>query len=304
MTSKRDLFVKDFLLNKSLYLMMLPVLIYYAVFHYAPMYGAIIAFKDFSPMKGILASDWVGLQNFKDFINSFYFWRILKNTLVLSLYSILFEFPAPILLALLMNELKNKIFSRFVQSVSYMPHFISMVVICGIITDFTNSGGVINSLMASFGGDGQALLQKPEYFRSIYVLSEIWQKVGWESIIYMAALMGIDQEQYEAAKIDGASRWKQILYITLPGIAPTIAIMFILRMGHLLNVGFEKIILLYNPVTYSTADVISSYVYRKGLLEFNWGFSASVGLFNSVINLILLVAANQLSRKISKNGLW
>ncbi|OCT10752.1 sugar ABC transporter permease [Paenibacillus pectinilyticus] len=304
MITKKNLFVKDFLLNKSLYLMMLPVLIYYAVFHYAPMYGAVIAFKDFSPIKGILGSDWVGLQNFKDFINSFYFWRILKNTLILSLYSILFEFPAPILLALLINELRNKMFSRFVQSVSYMPHFISMVVICGIITDFTNSGGVINSALVHFGGDGQALLQKPEYFRSIYVLSEIWQKIGWESIIYMAALMGIDQEQYEAAKIDGAGRWRQILNITLPGIAPTIAIMFILRMGHLLNVGFEKIILLYNPVTYSTADVISSYVYRKGLLEFNWGFSASVGLFNSVINLILLVAANQISRKITKNGLW
>ncbi|OPH50397.1 sugar ABC transporter permease [Paenibacillus ferrarius] len=304
MTAKKDLFVKDFLLNKSLYLMMLPVLVYYAVFHYAPMYGAIIAFKDYSPMKGILESDWVGLQNFKDFMNGFYFWRILKNTLVLSLYSILFEFPAPILLALFMNELKNKLFGRFVQSISYMPHFISMVVICGILTDFTNSGGVINSLMANFGGDGQALLQKPEYFRPIYVLSEIWQKIGWESIIYMAALMGIDQEQYEAAKIDGAGRLKQMLYITLPGIAPTIAIMFILRMGNLLNVGFEKIILLYNPVTYSTADVISSFVYRKGLLEFNWGFSASVGLFNSVINLILLVTANQISRKISKNGLW
>ncbi|MEC0227656.1 ABC transporter permease [Paenibacillus alba] len=304
MTTKKDLFVKDFLLNKSLYLMMLPVLIYYAIFHYAPMYGAIIAFKDYSPMKGIMESDWVGLQNFKDFMNGFYFWRILKNTLVLSLYSILFEFPAPILLALFMNELKNKLFGRFVQSISYMPHFISMVVICGILTDFTNSGGVINSIIANFGGDGQALLQKPEYFRPIYVLSEIWQKIGWESIIYMAALMGIDQEQYEAAKIDGAGRLKQMLYITLPGIAPTIAIMFILRMGNLLNVGFEKIILLYNPVTYSTADVISSFVYRKGLLEFNWGFSASVGLFNSVINLILLVTANQISRKISKNGLW
>jgi putative aldouronate transport system permease protein len=304
MTTKKDIFVKDFLLNKSLYLMMLPVLIYYAIFHYAPMYGAIIAFKDFSPVKGIMESDWVGLQNFKDFMNSFYFWRILKNTLVLSLYSILFEFPAPILLALFMNELKNKFFGRFVQSVSYMPHFISMVVICGILTDFTNSGGFINSIIAHFGGDGQALLQKPEYFRPIYVISEIWQKIGWESIIYMAALMGIDQEQYEASRIDGAGRLKQMLHITLPGIAPTIAIMFIMRMGNLLNVGFEKIILLYNPVTYSTADVISSFVYRKGLLEFNWGFSASVGLFNSVINLILLVAANQISRKISKNGLW
>lgn len=292
------------MLNKYLYLMMLPVLAYYVVFHYAPMYGALIAFKDYSPMKGILGSDWVGLKHFEDFFRSYYFVRILKNTLLISLYSLLFEFPAPIILALLINEVRHRMFKRVVQTITYMPYFISLVVICGIITDFSNADGLINRLFTWLGYDGQAMLQKPGLFRPIYISSEIWQRIGWESIIYIAALMSIDQEQYEAARMDGAGRFKQIVYITLPGIMPTIAIMLILRMGNLLNVGFEKIILLYNPVTYETADVISSFVYRKGLLEFGWSYSSAVGLFNSAINLILLVSANAISRRVSKSSLW
>jgi putative aldouronate transport system permease protein len=295
---------RDFARNKSLYLMMLPVIAYYAVFHYAPMYGALIAFKEYSPAKGILGSDWVGLANFKDFFTSYYFWRILKNTLVISFYTLLFGFPAPIVLALLMNEVRSRVFKSIAQTVSYMPYFISLVVICGMIVSFTNNGGVINSLLTHFGYDGQAMLQKPGLFRPIYVLSEIWQKIGWESIIYIAALTAIDQEQYEAARMDGASRLKQMWYITLPGIMPTIAIMFILRMGNLLNIGFEKIILLYNSVTYETADVIASFVYRKGLLEFGFSYSAAVGLFNSAVNLILLIAANRLTRRLSEGSLW
>lgn len=297
-------FIRDFKLNKLLYAMMIPVIVYYVVFHYAPMYGAMIAFKDFSPMKGIMGSEWVGFQHFQDFFSSYYFWRILKNTVIISVYSLLFMFPAPIILALLINEVRHQAFKRVVQTVSYMPYFISLVVICGMITDFTNSNGIINSLFSLFGYDGAAMLQKPELFRPIYILSEIWQKIGWESIIYIAALMGIDQEQYEAARIDGASRLKQMLYITLPGILPTITIMFILRMGNMLNVGFEKIILLYSPVTYETADVISSFVYRKGLLEFGWSYSTAVGLFNSIVNLILLISANYISRKVNDSSLW
>ncbi|MDQ0916786.1 sugar ABC transporter permease [Paenibacillus sp. V4I5] len=297
-------FKRDFLLNKYLYLMMVPVLAYYFVFHYAPMYGALIAFKEYTPNKGILGSEWVGFQHFNDFFSSYYFWRILKNTVIISLYSLCFEFPAPIILAILINELTNKKFQRFVQTVTYMPYFISLIVIVGMIKDFTNNGGLINNFLTYFGFNDTAMLQKPELFRTIYILSEIWQKIGWESIIYLAALMGIDQEQYEAAKMDGANRIKQIWHITLPGILPTIAIMFILRMGNLLNVGFEKIILLYNPSTYDTADVISSFVYRKGLIEFGWSYSSAVGLFNSVINLALLIAANKISKKISENSLW
>jgi putative aldouronate transport system permease protein len=301
---RKSRFVRDFASNKYLYLMMVPVIAYYVIFHYAPMYGAIIAFKNYTPMKGVLHSDWVGLKNFTDFFHSYYFWRILKNTILISVYTLVFEFPAPIVLALLLNEIKNKSFRNTAQTITYMPYFISLVVICGIITDFTNADGVINRLFTLLGYDGQAMLQKPELFRPIYVLSEIWQHVGWESIIYMAALMNVEQEQYEAARIDGASRLKQMFYITLPGIMPTIAIMLILRMGNLMNVGFEKIILLYNPVTYDTADVISSFVYRKGLLEFSWSFSAAVGLFNSVINLALLITANAISRRVNKSSLW
>ncbi len=301
----RSVIVKDYRQNKYLYFMVLPVLAFYLLFHYAPMYGAIIAFKNYTPMKGILGSEWVGLAHFQNFFSSYYFWRIFKNTLLISLYSLCFEFPMPILLALLLNEVKNKTFKKTAQSIAYMPYFISMIVICGMIKDFTNSGGFLNTLaMTYFGGDGQAMLQKPELFRTIYVLSEIWQRIGWESIIYMAALTGIDQEQYEAARIDGASRLQQIWRITLPGILPVIVIMFILRMGNLLNVGFEKIILLYNSVTYETADVISSFVYRKGLLEFNWSYSSAVGLFNSVLNLVLLIVANRISKKVTENSLW
>ncbi|MGG1553814.1 ABC transporter permease subunit [Paenibacillus ferrarius] len=285
--------------------MILPVLAYYVLFHYAPMYGALIAFKNYSPMKGIMGSPWVGLAHFESFFSSYYFWRIFKNTILISLYSLLFEFPMPILLALLLNEVKNKTFKKTAQSITYMPYFISMIVICGMIKDFTNSGGFINTFFVSvMGTDGQAMLQKPELFRSLYVISDIWQRIGWESIIYMAALTSIDQEQYEAARIDGASRLQQIWNITLPGILPVIVIMFILRSGNLLNVGFEKIILLYNPVVYETADVISSFVYRKGLLEFNWSYSSAVGLFNSVLNLILLIAANRFSKKMTDNSLW
>lgn len=303
-TSFKRRFVRDFRMNKYLYLMMIPVIAYYVIFHYGPMYGAIIAFKDFTPIKGILGSDWVGLKHFEDFFGSYYFLRVLKNTILISLYTLVFEFPAPILLALLINEVRRRYFKRVVQTITYMPYFISLVVICGIITDFTNADGLINRLFMLLGYDGQAMLQKPELFRPIYVLSEIWQRIGWESIIYIAALMSIDLEQYEAARMDGASRLKQMIYITLPGLLPVITIMFILRMGNLLNVGFEKIILLYNPVTYETADVISSFVYRKGLLEFGWSYSSAVGLFNSVINLALLVSANYISRKVNENSLW
>lgn len=295
---------RDLLLNKYLYIMLIPVAVFYAVFHYAPMYGAIIAFKDYSPMKGIMGSDWVGFREFEAFFGTYYFWRILRNTVLISLYSLLFEFPLPILLALMINEVRSKLFKKAVQTLTYMPYFISTIVIAGIIRDFTGSNGLINTLYTFFGGDGTSMLQHPELFRPIYILSEIWQKIGWESIIYLAALTGIDQEQYEAARMDGASRLRQMWHVTLPGITPTIVILFILRVGNMLNVGFEKIILLYNPMIYETADVISSFVYRKGLLEFSWSYSTAVGLFNSAINLTLLITANWITRRVSENSLW
>ncbi|MBD0378705.1 ABC transporter permease [Paenibacillus sedimenti] len=302
-TFRRTL-VKDFILNKYLYIMMVPIIAFYVIFHYLPMYGAIIAFKEYTPIKGVMGSKWVGFEHFESFFSSFYFWRILKNTLLLSFYNLIFDFPAPILLAIMINEVRSKVFKKSVQLITYMPHFISMIVIAGIIKDFTNSNGIITYLWTFFGGDSTSMLQHPELFRPIYIISGIWQGIGWESIIYLAALMGIDQEQYEAARIDGAGRFKQIWHITLPGIMPTIMILFILRMGNMLNVGFEKIILLYNPTIYETADVISSFVYRKGLLEFGWSYSSAVGIFNSVVNLILLVTANWISRKVNEHSLW
>ncbi|MFD0677354.1 MULTISPECIES: ABC transporter permease [unclassified Paenibacillus] len=290
--------------NKLLYVMLLPVLLYYVIFHYAPMYGAIIAFKDFSPRLGIWGSDWVGFEHFQTFFTGPYFWRTIKNTVLMSFYELVFGFPAPILLALLLNELRHSLFKRTVQTVTYMPHFISLVVICGMVKDFTASEGVINDLISFFGGERSTFLLEPGLFRTIYISSGIWQHIGWGTIIYLAALTGIDPEQYEAARIDGAGRWKQMVHITVPGLMPTIIILLILEIGRMMNVGFEKIILLYNPSTYETADVVSSYVYRVGLQDFNYSFSSAVGLFNSLVNFILLLFSNWLSRKFNDTSLW
>jgi putative aldouronate transport system permease protein len=296
--------LRDLSKNRFIYFMALPVIAYYFIFDYGPMYGASIAFKDFSAIKGISGSPWVGFQHFSDFFNDVYFGRVVRNTLLLSLYNIIFGFPAPIILALLLNEVRKQMFKRFVQSVTYLPHFISVMVLCGLIVDFTSRNGIINDMLAFLGMERVTMLLQPELFRTIYVGSNIWQELGWGSIIYLAALAGIDQDLYEAATIDGAGRFKQMLHVTIPGIMPTIIILFILRMGSMMNVGFDKIFLLYNPITYETSDVISTYVYRKGILEANYSFSAAVGLFNSIINFLLLVATNQFSKKVNDTSLW
>ena len=298
---------KDFRLYGGAYLLMVPVVLFYILFCYKPMYGLMIAFKDFSPAAGILGSDWAasyGFQNFIDFFGSYYFWRLLKNTLTISLATLVFGFPAPILLALLLNEVKSTAFKRVTQTISYMPHFISLVVVCSLVKIFTADTGAVTSFLSLFGLEKVSLLSKPQYFVSVYVLSNIWQEVGWGAIIYLAALTGVDQELYEAARIDGASRWQQTVHITLPGIAATIIIMLLLRLGGVMNVGFEKIILLYNPGIYDTADVISTFVYRKGLKEFQWSYSAAVGFFNSLINFLLVAVFNRVSRKFSEVSLW
>ncbi len=294
----------DFKLNYPLYILMIPVIIYYIIFCYKPMYGAIIAFKDYQPALGILESPWAGLKHFKSFFTNPEFPRILRNTLTISGSCILFGFPAPIILALLFNELKLKKLKSFTQTIAYMPHFISLVVVCGLVKSFVSDGGIIYEFVAKLTGREVGLLNIPEFFVPIYVLSDIWQGVGWGSIIYVAALSGIDSELYEAAMIDGAGKWKQLLNVTLPGIAPTIIIMFILRLGSLFSVGYEKVILLYNPLTYETADIISSYVYRMGLGNQNWSYSAAVGLFNSVINFGIVILANTISRRVSETSLW
>jgi len=293
---------RDLRRNKHIYLMLLPVVLYYLVFHYGPMYGAVIAFQDFNPVKGVFGSKWIGLQNFQDFFSSVFFSRLMFNTVAISVLEIVFGFPAPIILALLINELRGNPFRRLVQTVTYLPHFISVVVIVGMLFDFFARDGVANQLLSL--SDPIAFMQSPEWFRQLFVGSGIWQQVGWGSIVYLAAIATIDSALYEAAKVDGANRFRQIWHITIPGILPTIVILLILRLGSVMSVGYEKIILMYNPLTYETADVISTYVFRRGILQADFSFSAAVGLFNSVINFALLIGANRLSRRLTGSGLW
>lgn len=296
--------VTDISKNKMLYLMAIPVIAYYAIFHYGPMYGLQIAFKDFSPAQGITGSPWLGFQHFSDFFNGYYFWRLIRNTVLINIYELVFGFPAPIILALLLNELRHQLFKRFVQTISYLPHFISIVVVVGMMVDFFARDGIVNQLLVFFGVESVAFMREPDWFRTLFVSSGIWQGVGWGTIIYLAAMSTIDPSLYEASKMDGAGRFKQVVHITLPGIMPTIAILFILNMGSMLTVGSEKVLLMYNPQTYETADVISTYVYRKGILESNYGYTAAVGLFNAVISFLLIVGANSFSKRISDNKLW
>ncbi|MFD0960243.1 ABC transporter permease [Paenibacillus chungangensis] len=298
--------MREMMRNRSLYIMLIPVILYFTLFHYKPMYGAIIAFKDFRPFLGVWDSPWVGFKHFEQFFESYYFGRVLKNTIIISLYQLLFAFPAAIILALLLNEVKNQIFKRVVQSISYLPHFISLVVICGMLIDFLQSDGIINRLIVTMGITDEPIsfLILPEWFRVIFIGSGIWQGIGWSSIIYLAALAGINPSLYEAAAVDGAGRWRQVWSITLPGIMPTVIILLIINIGNFMVVGFDKIILLYNPATYETADVIGSFVFRRGILEANYSFTAAVGLFNSVINFILLILVNQIAKKKAESSLW
>ena len=295
---------RDLVKNYGLYLLLVPAILFYTLFCYKPLYGAIIAFKRYVPTKGIVASPWVGLTHFEAFFGSYYFWRLLRNTLTISLSSLVIGFPAPIIFALLLNELRSERFKKIVQTVTYLPHFISRVVMCGLIRLFTQDTGVVVQALSLFGFEPVSLLSRAEYFVPVYVLSGVWQGIGWGSIIYLSALTGIDPELYEAATIDGANRWRQTLHVTLPGIAPTIIIMLLLRMGSVMNVGYEKIILLYNEGIYETADVISTFVYRKGLEQAQWSYSAAVGLFNSVVNFVIIVLMNRFSRAITDVSLW
>lgn len=295
---------KDLIKNKMLYLMLLPIIIFYVVFNYYPMYGAQIAFKDYQPVYGIEGSQWVGLKHFKKFFDSIYAGRLIGNTLSINIKGLIWGFPAPIVLALMLNEVKNVGFKRVVQTISYLPHFISTVVIAGMVLKFTATDGFITNFLTMFGYPKQNLMYNPDLFQPIFVISGIWQGIGWSSIIYLAAIAGIDEELYDAAKIDGAGRWKQTLYVTLPSILPTIITMLILRIGNMMSLGFEKVFLLYNSAIYEKADVISTYVYRMGIEQMNYSFSTAVGLFNSLINLILIVSANKISKKLTETGLW
>nr|WP_244139065.1 ABC transporter permease subunit [Ruthenibacterium lactatiformans] len=286
-------------------MLFLPCLIYYILFKYVPMWGVLISFKDFKPFIGFMDSDWVGLKHYVNFFSNPDAWRIIRNTLFLGVYSLVWCFPFPIIFALALNEVTRTRFKKFVQTISYMPHFLSAVVVCGMLVSFLSPiRGIINTVINLFGGESVNFLSNPAYFRTIYVASEVWQTLGWGAIVYLAAISNVDPQYYEAAKLDGASRLRQIWSITLPCIAPTVATMLILRVGSILEVGLEKVLLLYSPAIYETSDIIATYVYRQGMVSGNMSYASAIGLFSSIINLVLLVTANYFSKKFSDTGLF
>ena len=285
-------------------MMILPVA-YLVIFHYVPMAGIVLAFQDYKIGRGVFGSDWVGFKWFIQFFESFYFWRLMRNTLLLSFYSIVFGFPVPIIFALMLNEMKVLPLKRVVQTVSYLPHFISLVIIVGMLVTFLSpNNGIVNIVIKSLGGEPVNFLGLQSWFRPLYIGSGIWQHFGFSSIIYLAAIAGISQELYDAAEVDGASRIQRIRFVTIPGMAPTIIILLILNLGRALVVDFEKVLLMYTPATYEVADVIATYVYRRGIIDSKYGFASAVGLFANVINLIFLVVFNRLARRYTDTSLW
>lgn len=268
------------------------------------MFGLVIAFQDYRVGDSFLGGEFVGFKHFTDFFQSYYFGRLLVNTFLLSMGVLIFGYPVPLIFALLLNEVRHLKFKKLAQTITYLPHFISLVVICGLILDFTKMDGLINTLIKACGGEPIPFMSKPEWFKPVYIISDIWSSFGWNSIIFIAALLGIDQEQYEAASLDGAGRLKKILYISIPGITPVIMTTLLMRLGRVMSLGFEKVFNLYNASTYETADIISTFVYRQGILNANYSSAAAIGLFNAVINLALVMAANRISKKLTESSLW
>lgn len=290
--------------SKQLYILFLLPALYFLVFHYAPMFGNVIAFQDYNVFGGFLHSEWVGFKHFQEFLSDPYFWKLTRNTVLLNVYLVIFYFPMPIIFALLLNELRMQVFKKLVQSITYLPHFLSTAVVVGMIVNFLMIDGMINRFIEYLGIEQINFLTNAQWFRTIYVTSDVWQRTGWGTIIYLAALTSIDPSLYEAATIDGAGRWKRILYVTLPGLAPVITILFLLTLGEFLSVGFEKVLLLYTGSTYETADVIQTYVYRRGLLDSDFSYAAAVGIFQSLLAFTLVVAANKIAKKVGETSLF
>ncbi|WP_425453942.1 ABC transporter permease [Paenibacillus flagellatus] len=296
---------KLFRSNLDTYVLLLPGLAFLLLFKYTPMYGIVIAFQDFNIFDGISGSRWVGLEQFQKLVHSDEFMQVFRNTLLISFYKIFLLFPIPILLALILNEVGKMWFKRSVQTIVYLPHFLSWVIISGLFVNILSpSTGIVNAIIESFGGEPISFLIDNNYFRSVVVFTAGWKEAGWNAIIFIAAIASIDQDQYEAASMDGASRIQKMIHITLPGIAPTIVLVFILRIGNLLDAGTEQILTLYNPVVYETGDVIGTYVYRIGLGKMDYSFSTAVGLFNSVVGFLLIISGNFLSKKLVKRSIW
>lgn len=302
---KRSTVLKELNRSKYLYLMMVPAILYYLIFFYQPMYGAQIAFRSYNPADGITGSEWVGWRYFTQFFNSPSFSLLIRNTLQISLYSLIAGFPIPIIMAIFINEISGSSIRRSVQTIVYLPHFISIVVVSGMVLSFlAPRTGIINQMIVRLGGEQVHFMAQPQHFKTIYVLSGIWQSAGWGSIIYLGALAGIDPALYEAATVDGATRWQRLAYITLPALVPTIMTMLILQMGSLFSVGYEKIMLLSNDATLVQADVINYYVYRRGVLLGDFSYSTAIGLFNSVLNFTVVLVFNAISKRISNVSLW
>lgn len=285
--------------------MIIPVIAFFIIFAYLPLYGIQIAFKDFSAFKGIWDSPWVGFKHFERFFDSYYFWRLIKNSFLLGVYSLAIGFPIPIILALMLNEVKSNRFKKFVQTITYAPYFLSTVVIVGMLFIFLSPRtGLINHIIQAFGGDPIAFMTSAGWFKTLYVFSDVWQTAGWSSIIYLASLSGIDTQLHEAAKVDGATKLQRIWHINIPGIMPTIVILLILNLGSVLSIGFEKVLLMQNNLNMSGSDIISTYVYRSGILDAQYSFSTAVDLFNSIINFVLLVTVNYVARRVNDTSLW
>ncbi|RTE11465.1 ABC transporter permease [Paenibacillus whitsoniae] len=291
--------------DRQLLILFAPCLLFYLLFRYGPLYGLIIAFKDYSVFTGVWGSDWVGFKYFIQFFTNQDFWLLFRNTFLLGIYTLVFGFPFPILLAILLNEVRLTWFKKSVQTLSYLPAFLSVVIVSSMIIDFLSpTSGLLNQLLAALGFPKKYFLVDPNWFRPIYVISDIWEKIGYEAIIYLAAIAGINPTLYEAAKVDGASRFRMMRHITLPGLMPTLLVMFILKTGSMIRIGYEKVLLLYNPLTYEVSDVFSTYVYRKGLLESNYSYAAAVGMFEALVAMVMLLGANYISKRIGGNGLW
>jgi ABC-type polysaccharide transport system, permease component len=290
--------------SRYLYLLIALPLVYFFLFKYLPIYGVVIAFKDFDVFKGILGSDWVGLRYFKEAFLDPDFWPTFWNSISLSLLTILFSFPAPILLAISINELRGSRYKRFIESVSCFPHFISMVAVVSILLSFVERDGIVNHAIQALGEKPISFMLEPRWFRPLYIITDIWKEIGWNSIIYLAAISTIDVEMYEACDIDGAGRIRRILSVTLPAIMPTVVIMLILRIGSIMTLSFEKVLLMQNPVIYSTADIIDTYVYRRGLVGSQFSYATAIGLFQSIIGLVFILATNAIARKTSETSLW
>ncbi|MBO0993201.1 ABC transporter permease [Bacillus sp. SD088] len=289
----------------SLYLIMVPGIIYFILFKYLPMWGVIIAFQDYSVFGGLLESTWVGLQHFNHMFQDREFYQVLWNTFIISFYKLLWGFPGPIVLAILLNEIRNMGYKRAIQTLAYLPHFLSWVIVGGILINILSpSTGIVNEVIKFLGMNPILFLADTSWFRSVLVASDIWKEIGWGAIIYLAALAGVDPQLYEAATVDGANKWKQLWYVTIPALLPTIAILFVLRLGNVLDVGFEQIFVLYNPVVYEVADVIETYVYRAGIEQAQFSYTTAVGLFKSVIALVLVYLANKAAKKMGQEGIW